>query len=265
MERVQANVENGHGSPCHYREYWQDRYARTMRERAVCQMFPTIERAARAAPNPNGNRSAERTLRVLDVGCGDGRFGEWVAERFGVVVSGVDAFAWKGAYKRLWRFAVCDAEVVSQTALKWGFFDLALLITVLPFVQDYRKVFEELTWVTPYVLVVENMQDPAPSWQRGLDYKQHIPLSECIAGAGALGWEPRVVKGVNVFDRALFVHSPKFLYPLTYAATRGGDALAVWLYARGRLAERHVRYHAVLFENQRWDTVMERWAARKQQ
>lgn len=227
-------------SPCHYREYWQDLYATRMRRRAMEELFARLPL-----------KFEEMCPRVLDVGCGDGRFGAWVARRFKVPVSGVDAFAF-GAYDRLQRFCQMDAENVSQIVPKWGHFDVALLITVLPFVENPQKVLEELTHVAPFLIVLDNFQDPAPPWQLVLSYKRHIPVQKFFDMLSHAGWEFEFMTPVNVIDRALFVRTPRALYPLAYVATLLGEKFAMWMLNTARWDYSHVRYSALLLKNQKW-------------
>ncbi len=242
--RQESQCENA--SPCHYQEYWQDLYATGMRRRGMERLFTALPRA-----------EDDRALRVLDVGCGDGRFGAWVARRFDVAVSGIDCYAW-GAYDRLRRFARIDAENAAQVVKKWGHFDAAMLVTVLPFVASAERVLEELTHVAPYLLVLDNFQDPAPAWQTRLSYKRHIPLWDFFAMASAAGYVMEETYPVNVLDRALFVHAPRVLYPFAYLATMLGEKLALWSIEHGRLNVRHARYFAVLLKNGKWSELQAR-------
>lgn len=204
--------------PCHYNEFWQDLYARTVRRAAVERLFPCYDVTTHT-----------KTARVLDVGCGDGRFGEWVSQRFDVEVTGMDVVEYDGVRERLFHFERGDAERAGALSFQLGTFDVALLITVLPFVRDWGKALQGLMNAARFVLIVDNLQFPPPAWQEGLAYKQHIPLPQLLETADALGYAIDRVEPVNVLDRRLFLAMPQRLYALAFGVTTAVDLLLVRL------------------------------------
>lgn len=220
-------------APCHYGDPWLDRYSDWIRKAAVKRVFPPGVR------------------RVLDVGCGDGRFGAWVAHQFGCEVVGVDPFDWPGVRDRV-RFLQDDGETLVR-AWKLGPFDLALFVTSLPFMANWERAVTAVRGKAKQVLVVENLQTPAPVWQQGLPEKEPIEYDELVRVFAARHFFVASSVCVNVVDRRGFS-------PLLPVPEWCGPACAVGTFAVDWVLSRWVRpdrgrYAAVLFRRGNDDAV----------
>lgn len=216
----------GQAAPCHYGDRWLDLYADWIRKSAVRRIFPA------------GVRS------VLDVGCGDGRFGAWIESQFRCQVTGVDCFDWPGARERV-EFVLGDAERLRDRFQPLSF-DLATCVTVLQCTQDWRAAVQEVTAVARSVLVVENLQTPTPPWQRGLPEKGPIEFPPLVAEFRSQGFFLSTAVCVNLVDRRGFppmLPVPRWCAPACCVGTFVVD----WVLSRCVQPERG-RYAAVLFE-----------------
>lgn len=207
----------------HYGNRWEDRYADVMRKHAIGRVWPKDVRY------------------VLDAGCGDGRFGLWLGKKHKVTVMGADVQPW-GAERRLPLFQLGDMEMLHK--LKWPVKpDLVLMVTSLPFVRDWVKAFDNACRAAPRILLIDNLQDPVPSWQRGANYKHHLTFAQVAKEAEAMSFRVAKHVGATFLDRRLFVHIPKKMYPLAMMASLTMDPLLVRFMPASRW-----RYQAVLFE-----------------
>jgi len=210
----------GDENPCHYGDWYLDTYADIVRKAAVRRVFPG------------------RRLSVLDVGCGDGKFGAWVGRKFSCVVDGVDAFDWRGAGSRLNKFDVIDAE---DMVLRADAYDLAICVTSLPFMRNWRKTVANLCRSIPKILVVENLQTPTPPWNKGMVEKDQMDFTSLVWAFMSQGFMVADSTCVNVLDRRLFLTgAPK---PLAFALS-----LCVDLAAGFVVKPPAGRYAAVLFQ-----------------
>ena len=210
----------GQPSPCHYGDSWLDRYADTVRKAGVARIWP------------------DGVELVLDVGCGDGQFAAWMKSKFKVVVAGVDAYHWPGAEARVDALYVEDAETFAHQVEPQGF-DLAVCVTSLPFMQDWRRCVAGLTRAAMRVLVVDNLQHPPPEWQLELPEKRPISYWDLVQTFDAHRWSVEAATAINVLDRRLFFTLPSWL---AYALTTPIDLMLAPGYRPPR-----ARYSAVLF------------------
>jgi len=210
----------GQPSPCHYGDGWLDRYADTVRKAGVERVWP-------------GDAEI-----VLDVGCGDGQFAAWMSRRFNVQVIGVDAYHWPGAQDRLDTLYVEDAESFPHLMLP-GSVDLAVCVTSLPFMRDWRRCVSGLVRAARRVLVVDNLQHPPPDWQLRLPEKQPISYWDLVQTFDAHGWAVEAATAISVLDRRLFFRLAGWL---AYALTLPVDLMLAPGYRPPR-----ARYSAVLF------------------
>ncbi len=187
---------------------WLTRYRLTMRHLAVERLFPRYD-----AP------LMRKTTRVLDVGCGDGRFGAWVEEQFRVEVTGIDLVDHPGVRDRLSYFERRGAEGIKFFPFPYNSFDLALLVDVLPSLKDYRRVLSSLRDFSRFVLIVGEMQTPAPAHQPGQPHLRHVPLPQLLDDAKAIGYEVDEIAPVTILDRQLFGMMPHALQAVAYAAS----------------------------------------------
>jgi len=220
----------GEEFPCHYGEKYLDWYADRIRKSAVKSIWP------RDVLPPRG-------CRVMDVGCGDGRFGEWLRREFGVHVSGIDPFNWPGAVARLNSFEV-RSIVGPRKGFAEGRYDLAICVTSLPFMTDWAKALHNLYQIADRLLVVENLQTPTPSWQTGLPEKRPISYPDLVLEAKRVGWAIEAERCINLIDRRWLdaVGAIPILRPVVAVATFVVD----WVVGRC-LHPVDGRYSAVLF------------------
>ena len=88
-------------------------------------------------------------LRVLDVGCGSGRFAETLSQHgyecYGITISSQEAALAKDRMKRV---IVGDAEQMSELPFPAGFFDIVIFSDVLEHLREPRRALE---LIKPYV------------------------------------------------------------------------------------------------------------------
>ena len=217
------DVRRGSPSPCHYEERWQDWYATVMRRWGIRRIL-----------------HGEKVQFVLDVGTGDGQMAEWLQKRFGYVVMGIDATDFHATGK-MWMFKRLDIETLDRKELP-ARPDLATAITVLPFTADWKEAVRRMCNSATLVLVVDDLQSPAPPWQQGLSYKRPLTFEDVLAEFKLNGLYLKKHLGVNWLDRRLFFKSPKWLYPLVAVLTVLVDQVVIRVLRPGRC-----RYQAVLF------------------
>lgn len=178
------NPKIGEAAPCHYGDRYLDLYATLVRMAAVRRLH------------------LRRGLRVLDVGCGDGQFGAWVKRAFGCEVVGVDAIDWtRGCFRYLDQHLIADAERLHIPA---GRFDLAMFVTSLQYMADWRVALTNVCASVPKILVVENLQTPTPPWQYGLPEKDAFDYPTLVHELRARGFFVARAVVANVIDRRWF-------------------------------------------------------------
>lgn len=216
------NSKIGEAAPCHYGDRYLDLYATLVRRAAV--------RRLHLRPG----------LRILDVGCGDGQFGAWVKQEFSCAVVGVDAIDWYGARHRLDQFLIADAE---RLHISVGRFDLAMFVTSLPFMANWRRALTKVCASVQEVLVIENLQTPTPPWQKELPEKEPIDYPTLVQAFAARGFFVSRAVCVNVVDRRWF--RPWVPGPIACWLTLAADLALSRLVSPPR-----GRYAAVLFRKQ---------------
>lgn len=181
--------------------------------------------------------------RVVDVGCGAGRWSSWMARRFGCQVLGTDQFDWSGRPPGL-PFVKQDAEMLDACGeiRAWGP-DLATSINALTCMTDWRKAVAAHCRVAPRVLAFDNFQTPTPEWRQSLVHRQPIEVPELVAAFEQQGFVLRRAVAGDVMHRRLFVATPRWLAPAVMALSAAIDvtvSLAV--------SPRRARHSALLFE-----------------
>lgn len=215
-------------APCHYLNDAADWYAWQVRTAGIKRVWPAELDSYRS--------------RVLDVGCGDGRYSKWMAEEFGVTVDGTDAFMYQSVRDRVDAFYQHDGEELAYR-FKPGRYDMAVALTSFCCMQDWKKTAEALATFTSRILVVENTQSPTPPWQKNHHQKHHIESRELLHGMADLGYYLIDWTAVNLIDRAWMVHAPdKLRWPVAWA-TQAVDRLLA-----PRASLERARYTAILFE-----------------
>ena len=209
----------------HYENIWLDTYAFIVRLAGMKRVWP------------KGVES------VLDVGCGDGRFGKMVKRKFGVSsMEGIDFLEFPDTLPRLdafWLNSIEDmAEVLEEEG--WPEYDLVLFATSLTFMEDPRSALEAAHKLAEYVLIVENTQQPTPPWMENLGYRKHLPFTELFHLMNSIGFVLKEGESVNVLDRRLFL---KLWNPIAFLLTLPIDLLV----ARFTLLY-NARYTALLFQ-----------------
>lgn len=185
-------ARQGDVNPCHYQDRALDFYANFLRRRAIMNVWPD-----EVGPGSS----------LLDVGCGDGKMTCWMGQMFEVITSGVDAILYDGVTKNVHSFCLGDGEtLLSQFPARR--FDLITAITSLPFMSNWRRCVWQMTQLSDRILVVENTQDPAPTWQSGLSYKEPITYRQLCSEMAFNGFAVHASVAVNVIDRALLLKTP---------------------------------------------------------
>lgn len=229
-------ARTGLDNPCHYLDPALDWYADVVRKNGIRRVWPDSVRPGDW---------------VLDVGCGDGRMGAWLRQEFGVKVCGLDAFEYQGARERLDRFVCVDAEKMVDR-LFYEQFDLAIAITSLPFMADWKFCVAQMCVLSRQASIVENTQSPIPEWQKG--HKQKTPFALMELRSAFANWNlyPHESTAINVVDRMWLMGASAWTkWPILLAT------LLVDTYAYLVVEPDDARYTATLFRHERY------WAGRE--
>lgn len=220
----------GRAAPCWSGERWLDWEHAWVVRSALRRLWPAEVRG--------------RSRRVLDVGCGDGRWTAWMARRFGVQVRGVDALEYPGVRDRLGEaFRLADAERLTEEPWAAGWRpDLVVCLNTLTSTSDWRRALGEAAAIGPRVLVFDNFQTPTPPWLQGLPHRQPITVPELTAAAGEAGLGVERAVAADVMHRRLFLRSPRWAHPAVALVSAGIDLVAARLLRPGR-----ARHSAWLF------------------
>lgn len=196
QERLEAKESFNYLDPL------MDRYAMIRKMVAIPKVFPKSART------------------MVDVGCGDGLLGSWLAREMNVEVSGFDPYLDKldlrGAMT-MKRVAKVDAE--HAHTLGWGTFDVALAVGSITCSATPMDALRAITYLSDQILLVDNTQDPTPPWQT-MEHRQHIPWSAFGRMMDTVGYELVKATTATVLDRRLFLKLPS---PVAYWLSLFGD------------------------------------------
>jgi len=204
----------GTTSPCWSGERWLDWEHGFVMRWAIRRVWP---------PHP-------LKMRVLDVGCGDGRWSAWMKQEFGADVKGTDALEYPGVRQRV-TFSQCDAEQLTLTFGPGGRWrpELAVCLNSLTCVADWKKAVAQVCKVAPRVIAFDNFQTPTPPWLKGLPHRRPIELPELVKEFGRHGFVVKEIATADWFHRKLFLATPVWLHPLVAVVTLVLDLGASWI------------------------------------
>lgn len=228
----------GWDSPCWSGEKWVDWEHAVVLRSAFRRIWPN------------------RAGRVLDVGCGDGRWSEWLAKTFGVEVWGTDALEFPGVHARIastttrfpmggfTRFEHVDAQELTKNARLQKYRpDVVVFMNSLAYVSDWKQAVAEACHLAPVVIAFDNFQTPVPPWLRNLEHRRSIDQHQ-LRGA-FVSHDMRVDKVVSAdwFHRKLFLKTPRWMHPGVAVVSAGLDLVAARVLPP--LAARHVAFRFV--------------------
>ena len=206
---------------CHYLNAWRDVYATLMRRKAVDRLLTTV---------PAGSS-------VVDIGCGDGRWLDWLADRLKTdALVGIDVAKF-GSYD--WPFRQADME---ELPFDDQSFDVALMITSLCQTEAPEKALDEACRVADRLLVLDFMLEPVPDWMKGLPHRQPVPASWLGRQMAQRGFRFVAAAGCGPVDGAVFVRTPRWLWPAAAVVTLALD----WVMS-GLLSPTRSKYQAALY------------------
>ncbi len=212
----------GSASPCWSGDRWVDFEHGVVARHAVCRLWP------------------KGVQRVIDIGCGDGRFSEWMALRFGVGVLGTDALTYPGVEGRI-IFLELDAEEMSETtALHAWDAQMAVFMNSLTCMADWRAAVVQATQVCERVLVFDNFTTPTPPWLKGLPHRVPIEQPELEAAFSEAGFVVERKLAGDWLHRKLFLRTPRWSHPAVAVASASFDVLLAHVLPASRA--RHVAY-----------------------
>lgn len=220
----------GFGSPCWSGDRWVDWEHGVVARHAIRRIFP---------------RDASR---IVDVGCGDGRFTLWMSGTFDVEYLGVDALEFPGVKRLGSAFYKGDAEeleaILSRNDAAYGRWepDLVVFMNSLAYMSDWRKAVRAGMAVAPRVLVFDNFQTPTPVYLTDLSHRKPITVHELLAAFAAEGWELEKAVAADWFHRKLLLRAPQFLQAPVALLTCVMDLAVAHL-----LPVHRARHMAVLF------------------
>ncbi len=178
----------------------------------------------------------DKRFPCLDVGCGDGRWTQWLAETYGCPMYGVDLYDFAPPPHPLVEFrSGVDAEQLTAALEARALptcYGLVVVSGVLECVSDWRRAFHEALKASDRVVFVEDLRERPAPYQMGLPHKTAITWDEfrkeVRASTHALvRWAP-----MTVIDRALAVRVPRWTWALVMPATvlveRGLVRLPAW-------------------------------------
>ncbi|MBA7535341.1 hypothetical protein ES705_27594 [subsurface metagenome] len=180
---------------------------------------------------------------VIDVGCGDGKYSHFLKAEGAKVVVGVDLFDYdpQSAEGVAFRHSI-DAEKLSSYG--FGHFDLAVVSGVLEFVKSREVVLVELAKVAEEAMIIEEIQETIPEYKKGLDYERPFTWKRFQDDVWCARWRIARWVPMNVLDRGIIVHVPKWLWWFICGLTLVLD----WFLVRWplfRFVKRHTRFRAL--------------------
>lgn len=219
----------GKGDPCWSGDKWLDWEHATVVRRALRRAWPD-----------------EHVTWILDVGCGDGKWTEWMTDEFPMMqVLATDALQYPGVADRVMFFVQADAEQLhlDTTIVDW-YPELVVCLNTITCVENWREATASMRAVSDgYVLLFDNFQTPTPPWWTNLPHRKPIELPDLIADFAQVGWiAEKVITGDN-WHRRLFLKTPKWTHPVVAVVSAILDAVA----AR-RVDPYEARHQAVLFK-----------------
>lgn len=148
-------------------------------------------------------KEIQHNTRVLDVGCNDGSFGEFLINGYNCVVYGVDVSysCEKSAKDKGIKFSLCPAENLPYDD---NFFDIVLAMETLEHIWDVTRVLTE----TKRVLKVGGClvgTVPHPQYEKSEDEDFHCNYFDVE------GWRKKISE---VFGNAYLEDVPGMVYPL---------------------------------------------------
>ena len=209
-------------NPCHYHNYWQDRYAYEVRTGALKKS------------------DFADAKEIVDIGCGVGEYTRYVAGLTKAHITGFDfPFNIKLAQKTDnlgGRLTYIDDALPSErvaTAIRAA--DVIYTTTVyvhLP--PEARTMLLEASSQMKKgskVILLEYIPDEVPEFQKGLPHKEVETVSEIASKFEKVGFELSEIRPVNYVDSYFFFRFGKNGF--SYALTRVGDFLLSLVRAKG--------------------------------
>lgn len=188
--------------PCHYMDYWQDRYTREVRKSAIRKLSDVF--------------SSAHTKLIVDIGCGTGTFTSYLAKKTSGKVIGIDrALFVELAKKRQFSKPVHFMEglipsPIVEVMVKAA--DIVTMFTVydcLSF-EDRRSFLEYLSNMTigsKLILLEYFMHEKdLPDYHKGLSYKHIESRQQKITDLAAIGFAVEKEISVNRIDSKVFYY-----------------------------------------------------------
>jgi 2-polyprenyl-3-methyl-5-hydroxy-6-metoxy-1,4-benzoquinol methylase len=201
-------------NPCHYHNYWQDKYAFSVRTGA-------FKKADFAGAN-----------QVVDIGCGIGEYTKEIARLTDAHFTGFD-FPFNIEIAK--KMHVGDTQLefrdepLPSESIKAAIAVADVVITTTVYVHlapEARSSFIEYASVMKpgsKVMLLEYMPDEIPPFQKGLAYKDVETVSQITERFEKASFKRSEVRHVNFVDSFLFFHIGK--NAVSYAATVALDTL----------------------------------------
>jgi len=216
----------GQSSPCWSGEKWLDWEHGIIARSAFRRIFPRDVR------------------RVLDIGCGDGRWSQWMRDIFDVVVLGTDVIQWPAVEYRI-KFVEADAEELLRSKVVLEFRpELAVFMNSLTCVAHWQRAVASVCKISDRVLAFDNFMTPTPIWWKNLPHRKPIRLPQLVDEFLGYGFIVEKVVAADLFHRRLFLAAPRWTYGAVATVSAGLDLAAARL-----IQPEKARHSAVLFKN----------------
>ncbi len=206
------------GDPCHYQEYWQDRYTFKVRTKALSKLLDVLK--------PDLTEGS--CEKLVDIGCGTGTYTKWLALNTLCYITGYDRkeFVEHIAPRLQERYRSDTIPFKRKTIKEISNANIITLLTVYDFLPvEYRtKLLSCLSLMQSgsYIVLLDINRDEVESYQKNLSHKLIETRDKKCYNFYSAGFDLECEIPVNYIDSKIFhrVKSKKLAYYLSLFADK---------------------------------------------